>query len=107
MRKIIVAGLLFFATQVYADGKALVCVFKPTGERFNLVSIDGADYIQWGSGKFEAVVSKFENPYLVITQYGYSGTFRMVFDAPHGLGYGGVIAFNGKKNEGEIVCAAQ
>jgi len=105
MRKIIVAALALFASQASAKDTALVCVFKATGERFNLVSIEGADYIQWGTGKFEGIVSKFENPYLTVTQYGQMGTFRMVYDAPKGVGYGGVVSFDGKEMEGEILCA--
>jgi predicted membrane-bound spermidine synthase len=104
-RAIIVAAFMLFASQ--ASAKALLCFFKSSGERFNLVTIDGADYIQWGSNKFEAVVSSFEDPYLTITQYGYSGTFNMVLDARRGIGYGGVVTFDGKGLEGDILCAAQ
>lgn len=104
-RAIIVAALMLFAGQ--ASAGAFVCFFKKTGERFNLVSIDGADYIQWGTNKFEAVVSKFEDPYLTITQYGYTGTFNMVLNARKGVGYGGVVAFDGKGVEGDILCATQ
>lgn len=108
MRKIIVA-LAFFVipTIANAEGKALVCLFKPSGERFNLVSMNGKDYIQWGSGDFEAVVANYREPYLEVTQYGYKGTFRMIYDAPKGLGYGGVKGFDGKGVEGEILCAAE
>lgn len=107
MRKIIVAALALFASQASAKDDALACVFKLTGERFNLVTIDGSDYIQWGTGKFEGVVSKFENPYLTVTLYGQYGTFRMVYDAPKGVGYGGVERFDGKGMEGEILCVKQ
>jgi len=107
MRSIIVASLLAISTQAWAGGTALVCLFKPTGERFNLVSIEQDNYIQWGSGKFEGVVAKFEKPYLTVTQYGYTGTFRMVYDATNGVGYGGVIDYQGKELKGEILCAAQ
>lgn len=93
--------------QAAAANTAFVCLFKPSGERFNIVTIEGFDYIQWGSGKFEGIVSKFNPPYLVITQYGYKGTFRMVYDVPKGVGYGGIEAFDGQKFEGEILCATQ
>lgn len=99
------AVFAFAACEAHAKEGALVCLFKPTGERFNLVTMDGADYIQWGTGKFEGVVSKFENPYLTVTLYGQFGTFRMVYDAPKGVGYGGVVRFDGKEVEGEILCA--
>lgn len=106
MRTLIAAFVgALIAFQASAKESAIVCLFKPTGERFNLVSIDGADYIQWGTGKFEGVVSKFENPYLTVTLYGQFGTFRMVYDAPKGVGYGGVVRFDGKEVEGEILCA--
>lgn len=107
MRTLIVAAILAFTTQAHAAATALACLFKPTGERFNLVSIDQDNFIQWGNGKFEGIVAKFDNPYLTVTQYGYSGTFRMVYDATKGMGYGGVKAFSGKEMEGEILCAAQ
>lgn len=106
MRKIIVAALMLFATQASASS-ALVCLFKPSGERFNLVSIEGADYIQWGTGKFEGVVSSIEDQFLIVTQYGYKGTFRMVYNVNTGQGYGGVVAFDNKELKGEILCAVQ
>lgn len=107
MIKILCATMLI-ATPAIAQGEtALACLFKPSGERFNLVSMGTDNFIQWGSGKFEGVIAKFDNPYLTVTQFGYSGTFRMVYDATKGMGYGGVQAFDGKKFEGEIICAAQ
>lgn len=109
MRKTVTAAmfLIAFMTSANAAGTALVCLFKPSGERFNLVSMNGKNYIQWGSGDFEAIVASFESPYLTVTQYGYKGTFRMIYNAPTGTGYGGVKSFDGKGVEGEILCAAE
>lgn len=105
MRKIIVVALTLFATVASAQDAALVCLFKESGERFNLVSKDGKDYIQWGTGDFEGIIANFESPYLTVTQYGYKGTFRMVLDAKKGQGYGGVVGFNNQEVKGEILCA--
>lgn len=107
MRSLIIAALLITTAQASMAETALVCLFKPTNERFNLVSIEQDNYIQWGTGKFEGVVAKFEKPYLTVTQYGYTGTFRMIYDATKGMGYGGVIDYEGKEVKGEILCAAQ
>lgn len=107
LKKLCVAMILIAYSSAAKSEVALVCLFKPSGERFNLVSMNGKNYIQWGSSDFEAVVADFSDPYLTVTQYGYKGTFRMVYDAPKGLGYGGVKGFDGKGVEGEILCAAQ
>lgn len=107
MRKIIVAALMLFATSSHAGNLALVCLFEPTKERFNIVTKGTDDYIQWGSDKFEAILTSFEEEMLIVHQYGRTGTFRMVWHPKTGAGYGGVEAFDGKKIEGKILCAVQ
>lgn len=103
----IIGAVTLTSQQASSATAALVCLFKPSGERFNLVAMNGKNYIQWGSGEFEGIVAEFKEPYLTVIQYGYKGTFRMVYDAPKGIGYGGVVGFDGKEIEGEILCAKQ
>lgn len=104
MRIILGIYLLLMAPQAWAGGAALVCVFKPSGDRFNLVTVDDVDYIQWENGKLEEVISKFENPNLSITQFGSEKTFNLFYNAKVGLGYGGYIDFNGKEIKGTVQC---
>lgn len=107
MRYLIIALLALFPSIAHAKMTALVCLFTPTKERFNIISRDGGDYIQWGQGSFAAVNSSFEDGYLIIAQYGETGTFRMVWDPKTGRGYGGVVDYNDKELKGDILCAVQ
>lgn len=107
MRKIIVAALMLSATSTQAANLALVCLFEPTKERFNIVTKGTDDYIQWEGSKFEAVLTSFEEEMLIVQQYGRTGTFRMVWHPKTGSGYGGVEGFDGKRLEGKIICAVQ
>lgn len=107
MRLIIVAALTLFANSAMAVNSALVCLFEPTKDRFNIITKGTDDYIQWNSDKFEAIVTTFEDDMLIVQQYGRTGTFRMVWHPKTGAGYGGVESFDGKKVEGKIICAVQ
>lgn len=107
MRYIIIALLALLPSAAYAKMTALVCVFKPTKERFNIISREGNDFIQWGQGPFSAVNSSLDEGFLVIAQYGETATFRMVWDPKTGQGYGGVVSFDNKEVKGEIICAVQ
>jgi hypothetical protein len=104
MKKILFL-LLFFATPAFAGDSFFVCVFKETGERFNIVTINGQDKIQWGTGDFESVISNFDGKFLKITQIGRIGVFKMAFDVKSGEGLGVFEKFNGEKMKGEILCA--
>lgn len=95
------------ASAASATNKALVCLFEPTKDRFNIITKGTDDYIQWNSDKFEAVVTTFEENMLILQQYGRTGTFRMVWNPATGTGYGGVEGFDGNKVEGKIICAVQ
>lgn len=105
MKKILIALLLISTPAIASDHDAIVCMYKPTGERFNIVTMGNQDYIQWGSGEFVAVVTKFKKPYLTLTQYGSTAVFRMIWSTEDGKGYAKVESFDGKKSEGEVICA--
>ena len=104
--KRIFASILFviFASQAHAE-KFFVCVFKDTGERFNIVTIDGQDKIQWGTGSFDSVISKFDGKFLAVTQIGQSGVFKMALEVKSGQGVAVVEKFSGEKMKGDILCA--
>ncbi len=105
MRWVVMA--LAMALPVQAHAGALVCLFEPTKERFNIIWKDNSDYIQWGGGPFTAVNSRIEEEYLIIEQYGEVATFRMVWHPKTGQGYGGVVHYNGQELKGKIICAVQ
>lgn len=107
MRYLIVALLALFPSVAYAKMTALVCLFTPTKERFNLISREGGDFIQWGQGPFSAVNSTMDEGYLIIAQYGETATFKMVWDPKTGKGYGGVVSYDDREVKGEIICAVQ
>ena len=107
MRYLVFALLALFPSVAHAQMTALVCLFTPTKERFNIISRDGGDFIQWGQGPFSAVNSSLDEGYLVIAQYGEKATFRMVWDPKTGNGYGGVVGYDNKELKGDIVCAVQ
>lgn len=90
-----------------AWASALVCLFEPTKERFNIITRGNDDYIQWSGGSFVAVNSRLQDGYLIIEQYGDVATFRMVWNPKNGAGYGGIVTYGGKELKGGIVCAVQ
>lgn len=107
MRYLIAALLALFPSVSHAKMTALVCVFTPTKERFNIISREGGDFIQWGQGPFSAVNSSMDEGFLIIAQYGDTATFRMVWDPKTGKGYGGVVDYSNKELKGDILCAVQ
>lgn len=107
MSYLIFALLALFPSVAYAKMAALVCLFTPTKERFNIISRDGGDFIQWGQGPFTAVNSQMDEGFLIIAQYGDTATFRMVWDPRTGKGYGGVVSYDKKELKGDILCAVQ
>lgn len=90
-----------------AQASALVCLFEPTKERFNIITKGNDDYIQWSGGPFTAVNSRLEGEYLIIEQYGDVATFRMVWRPKDGVGYGGIVTYKGQEIKGGIICAVQ
>lgn len=82
-----------------------MCLYENTGDRFNIVTINGQDKIQWGSSDFESVISKFDGKFLTVTQIGRLGVFKMALDVAKGEGYAEAERFNGEKIGGKILCA--
>lgn len=105
VKKLLIIFALMSAPAIASENEAIVCLYKPTGERFNIVTINEQDYIQWGTGEFSAVITKFKKPYLTVTQYGTTAVFKMIWSIEDGRGYGKVESFIGKNSEGEIICA--
>lgn len=106
MRRTLIAISVLFVTSAQAAAPtALMCLFKPLTLRFNLVSIDNQDMIQWESSGFQAVVATFDKRYLTVKHYAPSATFKAVIDMQSMQGYGGILTFKGENSEGDIICA--
>lgn len=105
MRWIVITLAMMLPSTVWASNAAMMCLFKPLTLRFNLIGKDGNDLIQWESNAFQVVDAEFKEPYLTIKQYGTTATFKAVIDVNQMKGYGGISKFDGKKTEGEIICA--
>jgi hypothetical protein len=105
MRWIAVALVMMLPSKAWAEASAMMCLFKPLNLRFNMISKNGQDMIQWESNAFQVVDADFKEPYLTIKQYGTTATFKAIVDVSQMKGYGGISQFDGKKTEGEIICA--
>lgn len=107
MKRLLIAILALLPSAVNAapSSTALMCLFKPFNLRFNLLTKDEQDVIQWESKPFQAVVATFEKNYLTVKQYGSTATFKAVIDIKIMKGYGGIFPFSGDPTEGEIICA--
>lgn len=109
MKRVLIAFLMALPTAAIAAQQttptALMCFYKPLNLRFNIVTKDEQDMIQWESRSFQAVIFEYKKPYMTIKQYGTSATFKAVIDSTTLIGYGGITLFEGKSTEGEIVCA--
>lgn len=97
--------LLLLSTPSFAGEKFFVCLYKDTGERFNIVTINGQDKIQWEGGDFDSVISRFDGKIMTITQIARFGTFKMALDVTKGEGVAVLERFSGEKMAGEILCA--
>lgn len=106
MRWILASCLALMPISVSAAPTALMCFFKPLKARFNLITKDNQDMIQWESSNFQAIVTTNEDKFLVVRQYGATATFKAAIDVSSGVGYGIVSPFTGKPVEGDIICAA-
>jgi hypothetical protein len=100
-----ILALLLVLIPSAVQASALVCLFKPLSLRFNLISKNGDDMIQWESSGFQVVDAEFKEPYLTVKHYASSATFKAVIDVNKMQGYGGISTFKGEKSEGEIICA--
>lgn len=107
MVRVLAILLALWPTLAQAEIGAIVCLFVPTKERFNLISKGSTDYIQWSGGEFVAVQTEFDGQYLIIAQYADTATFRMVWDTKSKRGYGGLVDYNGNELKGDIVCTVQ
>lgn len=73
-------ALLMMSCPVYANDIALSCFFASTNQHMLAVGSNGTVRIQWDGGSFSYGTADYQDPYLVVAEYGNSGTFKLVYD---------------------------
>jgi hypothetical protein len=104
--KCFLCGLLLI-TPAYANDAVFTCKFANTNEQMTAFGSNGDVRIQWNGGEFQHGTAEYSDPWLVITQVGGNGTFRMMYNTTSRRAYGGTMFFNGKETKSEMFCAFQ
>ena len=107
MKRFVVAAMMVTSPALAKDS-VLSCFAKSNNEQVTIVGSGSDAKIQWNGGPFNyGTATLEEDRYLIIKQFGNTGTFRMVYDAISGTAYGGTIFYNGRKWESAFACSWQ